>query len=325
EDAEPRHPAARGDGRRHRTGPAGGVRSRGRHRLLPRLLAAHHLRGHGQRGMGPGRAGGRAAAPRLPGAQGRRLLPLRGQRGLPHQDHRRGPERAAPGRRRAAAPRALAGGVPVRVRRSPPARALGRGEVKEVLRRLLAGELTEAEAVAELRRVQLEELDGRARLDLGRDGRRGIPEVVLAAGKSPEAAARLAVRLAREQGQGLVSRLGADHWAALEAQARAAGYVVHRYHAAARVLRGGFLPEPVGGRVGLLTAGTSDLDAADEARMVIEACGMEARLEADLGVAGLHRLLGPLTEVLAWGPDVLAGAAGLARVAPGVVAGLVDR
>ena len=89
--------------------------------------------------------------------------------------------------------------------------------MKEVLRRLLAGELTEAEAVAELRRVQLQELEGRARLDLGRDGRRGVPEVVLAAGKSPEAAARLAVSLAREQGQGLVSRLGGDHWAALPA------------------------------------------------------------------------------------------------------------
>src|SRR5205085_7442427 len=82
---------------------------------------------------------------------------------------------------------------------------------------------------------------------------------------------------------------------------------------------------PVGGRVGLLTAGTSDLDAADEARMVIEACGMEARLEADLGVAGLHRLLGPLAEVLAWDPDVLVVAAGMDGVLPGVVAGLVDR
>ena len=52
--------------------------------------------------------------------------------------------------------------------------------MRQVLRRLLAGELTEAEAEAELRRVQLEELGGRARLDLGRIRRRGLPEVVLA-------------------------------------------------------------------------------------------------------------------------------------------------
>jgi NCAIR mutase (PurE)-related protein len=197
--------------------------------------------------------------------------------------------------------------------------------VRDVLRRLRAGELTEAEAAAELRRVQLEELDGRARLDLGREGRRGVPEVVMASGKRPEAAARLAVSLAREQGQGLASRLDPEHWAALDAQARAAGYDVVRYHAAARVLRPGFVPESRGGRVAVLTAGTADLEAADEARMVIEACGAEARVEADLGVAGLHRLLGPLADVLAWDPDAVVVAAGMDGVLPGIVAGLVDR
>ena len=197
--------------------------------------------------------------------------------------------------------------------------------MRDVLRRLLAGELTEAEALAELRRVQLEELGVEARLDLGREGRRGIPEVVMASGKSPEAVARLAVSLAGEQGQGLVSRLGAEHWATLEGVARAAGFEVLRYHRAARVLRPDFAPEPRDGRVALLTAGTSDLDAADEARMVVEACGMEARIDADLGVAGLHRLLGPLAELLAWDPDAVVVAAGMDGVLPGVVAGLLDR
>jgi NCAIR mutase (PurE)-related protein len=196
--------------------------------------------------------------------------------------------------------------------------------VRSVLRRLLAGELTEAEAEAELRRVQLEELGGRARLDLGRTARRGLPEVVLAAGKAPEETARLVVRLAREQGQGLASRLGQGHWEAVDRLAAEAGFAVDRYEAAGRVRRAGFAPEPRVGRVGLLTAGTSDLAAAEEARMLVEACGLEARLEADLGVAGLHRLLGPLAELLAWQADVLVVAAGMDGVLPGVVAGLVD-
>jgi NCAIR mutase (PurE)-related protein len=196
--------------------------------------------------------------------------------------------------------------------------------MRSVLRRLLAGELSEAEAEAELRRVQLEELAGQARLDIGRGARRGLPEVVLASGKLPDEAARLAVALAGELGQGLASRLGPDHWRALEAAAAEAGLEVHRYRSAASVRRPGFSPDPRPGRVGLLTAGTSDLAAADEARMVVEACGLEARLEADLGVAGLHRLLGPLAELQAWRPDVLVVAAGMDGVLPGVVAGLVD-
>lgn len=51
---------------------------------------------------------------------------------------------------------------------------------------------------------------------------------------------------------------------------------------------------------------------------------MEVRLEADLGVAGLHRLLAPLAELVAWDPDVLVVAAGMDGVLPGVVAGLVE-
>ena len=196
--------------------------------------------------------------------------------------------------------------------------------MRSILRRLVGGELTEAEAETELRRVQLEELGGRARLDLGRRHRRGLPEVVLAAGKEPAETAILTLALAREQGQGLVSRLGSAHRLEVERQAGEAGFTVLSYHAGARVLSRDFVPEPCRGRVGLLTAGTSDLPVADEAKMVVEACGLEARIEADLGVAGLHRLLGPLSEMLAWDPDVLVVAAGMDGVLPGVVAGLVD-
>jgi pyridinium-3,5-biscarboxylic acid mononucleotide synthase len=194
--------------------------------------------------------------------------------------------------------------------------------MRDVLRRLVAGELTEDEALAELRRVQLDELEGRARLDLGRYLRRGIPEVVLAAGKTPEQAARLAVALARQHGQGLVSRMTDAHRAAL---LEAAGDMeVVEYSNAARVVRRGFAPERVDAKAGILTAGTSDVPVADEARMVIEACGLEARLEADLGVAGLHRFLAPLAAMLDWGADVIIVAAGMDGVLPGLVAGLVD-
>jgi NCAIR mutase (PurE)-related protein len=194
--------------------------------------------------------------------------------------------------------------------------------VRNVLRRLLAGELTEEEAISELRQVQLEELGGRARLDLGRFLRRGIPEVVLASGKTPADAARLVVAMAERLGQGLISRMTADHREAL--REHAAGMHVIDYAASARVLRPGFEPEALDGKVGIMTAGTSDLPAAEEAQMVVEACGLEVRLDADLGVAGLHRFVAPLASMLEWGCDVLIVAAGMDGVLPGLVAGLID-
>ncbi len=196
--------------------------------------------------------------------------------------------------------------------------------MRDVLRRLTAGELTEDEALAELRNLQLEELGGRARLDLGRFMRRGIPEVVLATGKTPPEAARLAVSLALRQGQGLISRMTAAHREALGAAAGQAHMAIVDYSNSARVMRPGFSQELLDGKVGILTAGTSDVPVADEARMVVEACGMGARLEADLGVAGLHRFLGPLSAILEWGADVIVVAAGMDGVLPGLVAGLID-
>ena len=196
--------------------------------------------------------------------------------------------------------------------------------MRDVLRRLLSGELTEDEALAELRTLQLKELDGRARLDLGRFLRRGIPEVVLATGKTPAEAARLAVAMAERQGQGLISRMSDAHRVALVDAADGADMQVVAYADSARVVRTGFSPEPIAGKVGLLTAGTSDVRVADEARMVVEACGLEARLEADLGVAGLHRFVGPLSATLEWGADVIVVAAGMDGVLPGLVCGLID-
>lgn len=196
--------------------------------------------------------------------------------------------------------------------------------MREILRRLVAGELTEDEALAELRRTQLDELGGRARLDLGRYLRRGIPEVVLASGKSPHEAALLAVAMAELQGQGLISRMTEAHQARLREAAESAGMKVISYQASARVLRQGFVPERVEGKVGLLTAGTSDVPVADEARMVVEACGLESRLDADLGVAGLHRFVAPLAATLEWGADAIIVAAGMDGVLPGLVAGLID-
>ena len=196
--------------------------------------------------------------------------------------------------------------------------------MRDVLRRLVAGELTEEEAISELRQVQLEELGGRARLDLGRFLRRGIPEVVLAPGKRPPDAARLVVAMAERQGQGLISRMTAEHEVALGELAAGAGMRVIAYAASARVLRAGFEPAAIEGKVGILTAGTSDLPAAEEAQMVVEACGLEVKLDADLGVAGLHRFVGPLASTLEWGCDVIIVAAGMDGVLPGLVAGLID-
>ncbi len=76
--------------------------------------------------------------------------------------------------------------------------------------------------------------------------------------------------------------------------------------------------------MGLITAGTSDIPVAEEAALVIVHMGCEVERGYDTGVAGVHRLLEPLTRMVEKGADVLVVAAGMEGALPSVVAGLVD-
>lgn len=79
-----------------------------------------------------------------------------------------------------------------------------------------------------------------------------------------------------------------------------------------------------GGRVGILTAGTSDIPVAEEAMVIARELGCETKEFYDVGVAGLHRLFDPLQKLLKWDADVLLVVAGREGALPTVVAGLVD-
>jgi NCAIR mutase (PurE)-related protein len=74
----------------------------------------------------------------------------------------------------------------------------------------------------------------------------------------------------------------------------------------------------------MIAAGTSDLEALGEARMVCDAAGCATTVAADVGVAGLHRLFEPLSAMLREGVDAIVVAAGMDGALPSVVAGLVD-
>ena len=183
----------------------------------------------------------------------------------------------------------------------------------EQLRRSLAGTEGDAGSVGDF-----------ARVDIGRERRKGVPEIVLAAGKTAPQVVDICRRLLEARGRALVSRTSVETVAALEA-AFGADYVLEQRSGGRLVVlhAPGLVPTPTGGRIGLITAGTSDVPYADEAAAVAGEMGCAVRLVADVGVAGLHRLFPPLTAMLEWDPDVIVVAAGMDGVLPSVVSGLV--
>ena len=159
---------------------------------------------------------------------------------------------------------------------------------------------------------------GFAHVDLHRRERCGFPEVIFCEGKTCEWVGSV-VRKLNEAGQHcLATRVSAD-----QANYLAEHYPQGQQDRLARTfwLPVGELPAPVG-QVVVITAGTSDLPVAQEAVVTARALGAEVSLLADVGVAGIHRLLRHRPQFA--GADVIVVVAGMDGALPSVVGGLVD-
>ena len=159
---------------------------------------------------------------------------------------------------------------------------------------------------------------GYAHVDLTRRERCGFPEVIFSQGKSPEHVVGVVRRL-REAGQHCLATRVEDTVAAALAESFPEG----QQDRVARTffLPVGSLPEPVGD-VLILTAGTTDIPVAREVLVTVQAMGCGAELIADVGVAGLHRVLSRLPRLQQ--ADVVCVVAGMDGALPSVVGGLVQ-
>ncbi|GAB2844693.1 nickel pincer cofactor biosynthesis protein LarB [Actinocorallia aurea] len=157
-----------------------------------------------------------------------------------------------------------------------------------------------------------------ARLDHDRTARRGYPEAVYCEGKTAAQTRAIAARLReRHAGVALFTRAAPEH---AEAVLEELPEAVHDHEA--RLLAWPPVPpEPTGGRVVVLAAGTSDLPVAREAELTARYLGRPCELFVDVGVAGLHRVLALLDPLRSARAVVVA--AGMDGALPSVVAGLV--
>ncbi len=163
------------------------------------------------------------------------------------------------------------------------------------------------------------------RIDRSRRERTGAPEVVYGQCKSSDQVVTAVRRLVEAEGRALVARIDPDQAASISGELAAVGFETMLDPLGRTLLAcmPGSKPPTSGGRVGLLTAGSSDRAQVLEAAAVLSEMGCETLVRHDMGVAGLHRLVQPLREVLAFDPDALIVAAGMDGVLPGIVSGLV--
>jgi pyridinium-3,5-biscarboxylic acid mononucleotide synthase len=162
------------------------------------------------------------------------------------------------------------------------------------------------------------------RLDPDRQRRAGIPEIIYAKTKPAELVAASLGDLARQTGRAMATRCPhATITFVSEALSSEFDVFVDHDSASVIVANRGVAPPTTGGRLAVISAGSSDAPIASEATLIAREMGCDVTEVRDVGVAGLHRLVEPLERVIADGVDAIVVVAGMDGALPSVIAGLV--
>lgn len=190
-------------------------------------------------------------------------------------------------------------------------------EARALLEQVAAGTLDVESALLRMKEAPYLDI-GFAKLDRHRALRQGAAEVVYGAGKTPEQIEKIAAALRRDgQRTVLITRMSR------EAAAQVERTLPLQYFEMGRVGIVGELPQPDGlGKIVVATGGTSDMNVAEEAALTAQALGNEVTRLYDVGVAGLHRLLGHLDELMS--ATCVIAIAGMEGALASVIGGLVD-
>ena len=198
--------------------------------------------------------------------------------------------------------------------------------MKDILERLVRGEIAVEEAENLLKADAILEFDDIAKFDIKRNNRTGFPEAIFAESKDYDDLILIIKRylensdddliitkLSLERYENILNDLGNDSF-------------IFDYNRRAKILviRKQIAKKDLVAKIGIITAGTSDINIAEEARVIVEEGGCEAITSYDIGVAGIHRLFPQIAHMVKEGVRAFIVCAGMEGALPSVVAGLVD-
>ncbi len=199
---------------------------------------------------------------------------------------------------------------------------MDRTQIEALLNDVHAGAASVADALERLRNMPFEDM-GFAKVDHHRALRTGMPEVIFAGSKTPAQVAAIFARMAKAGGNVLATHASQEVYAAVRAAETHDRGPRAEFHETARAITLRQSEAPAGkGTIGVVCAGTSDLPVAEEAAVTARLMGNTVELVADVGVAGIHRLLAQQKTLTS--ARVLVVCAGMEGALPTVVGGLVQ-
>lgn len=188
-------------------------------------------------------------------------------------------------------------------------------DIREVLALVQRGDMDIAEAEKLLRMDHLDSIGDDVLFDESRQLRKNIPEVVYGASKDYGTIAEI---LKKRKGRlTLVSKVDEDKYTSIKKMVNGL-----TYDPVARMIIFGKMPEKDRGVIGIVTAGTSDIPIAEEARIMAESMGVRCVTAYDIGVAGIHRLIEPMKTMIESDVSAIVAVAGMEGALPTVISSL---
>jgi NCAIR mutase (PurE)-related protein len=196
--------------------------------------------------------------------------------------------------------------------------------MRNILEKLIDGEINIEEAEKELKVTQIQEMGEHVKFDTSREKRVGVPEAVYAQGKSDEDLLNIINNLNTIDNL-MITRLPKDRYERIENEIKKDISEISSYYPIASVLTiNRKEPLPSKGIVGIITAGTADIPIAEESRITLKQAGYTVITTYDVGIAGIHRLIDKISYLIDKNVDVIITLAGMEGALPSVVAGIVD-
>lgn len=197
-------------------------------------------------------------------------------------------------------------------------------DVEKILESLKENKITTSQAKKLLSLYSIEKVEGFAKIDIGRQNRRGIPEVIFAETKEIGEIKKIVKRVLEKSNSVLVSRLKKKDYPKVKDYSKRLRARVKTGKNSSSLLLYKKPVKPNGGKVGILTAGTSDIGVAEESRLMCEAMGCQCITSYDVGVAGIQRIFPELRKMIDEEVDCIIVAAGMEGALATLVSTLVD-
>jgi len=190
-------------------------------------------------------------------------------------------------------------------------------KIENLLQDVKNNKLEIKDAIKKLQTLPYEDINF-AKLDNHRAIRQGYGEVIFCEGKTVAQVQTIAYKLSQNHKIIIATRANQEMFNAVKKDLPEA-----IFHEAAKIIQVGEMPKPLSSKkILIITAGTSDLPVAEEAKITAISMAANAEILADVGVSGIHRLLSNLDKIRS--ADIIVAVAGMEGALPSIIAGLVD-